>query len=208
MRTRSASAAWPSGLKVSNAPRRRSAPGSHTIVTFVPPRRGRVRAQTTARRPRGDVRSPQAGMRAGADSRPPPPPPQPPPARPPSRGRQRRRAWRISASFGASSLPRRTRESTRTILPPPPPSYAFSASCFGRPPPFSAAPVSPSARRGIAPSTSPSPSPSHCFRRHCCLHRLPHRRPGPCPPEIDVNFRRRGPPFLYFKPRMPADPWS
>ena len=59
-------------------------------------------------------------MRAGADSRPPPPPPQPPPARPPSRGRQRRRAWRISASFGASSLPRRTRESTRTILPSPP----------------------------------------------------------------------------------------
>ena len=51
MRTRSASAARPLGLKASTAPRWCSAPGRHTIVAFVPRRRGRARAQTAARRP-------------------------------------------------------------------------------------------------------------------------------------------------------------
>ena len=112
------------------------------------------------------VRSPEAGTRAGADRRAPPPPPRPPPARPHSRRRPRRRPWRISASFGASSLSGRTRESTRTILLPPLPlrhlsrlvfCSASSLFCITRP--------SPRARlvAGALIPTSPSPASSHRF---------------------------------------------
>ena len=137
------------------------------------------------------------------ERRPPPAAPSsaPPPARPPACGRPRRRPWRISASFGASSLSGRTRESTRTILLPPLPlrhlsrlvfRSASSLFCITRP--------SPRARlvAGALIPTSPSPASSHRFLLPSLFGSVATSAVvrAPAPPEVDVDFRCRGSPLL------------